>query len=125
MQACKNILIVEDDDAIRESLQIALELEGYRVTTAANGKEGLQALPGMASPCLILLDLMMPVMDGWAFAEALRENDKLASIPVIVVSAFADQAEPVRQARGVLKKPVALEQLLQTVRQYCSWDHAR
>ena len=99
--------------------QRALELEGYRVRTATNGKEGLAALPGMATPCLILLDLMMPVMDGWAFAEALRQDDKLASIPVVVVTAFADKARPVRQASGVLKKPVSLEYLLQMVRQYC------
>src|SRR4051812_23507934 len=103
---CKNILIVEDDEGIRETLVLALELEGYTVTTAGNGQEGLDVLPHMQTPCLILLDLMMPVMNGWAFAEALRADMVLAAIPVVVVTAFSERAARVTQARGVLKKPI-------------------
>jgi CheY-like chemotaxis protein len=119
MPRCKDILVVEDDEGIRETLQLALELEGYAVTTACNGKEGLAALPLMRMPCLILLDLMMPVMNGWAFAEALRDDQMLAPIPVVIVTAFPDKAAGITQARGVLKKPVELEGLLQMVRRFC------
>lgn len=116
---CKDILVVEDDEGIRETLKLALELEGYTVTTAANGQEGLDVLPTMPTPCLILLDLMMPVMNGWAFAEALRADMMLAPIPVVVVTAFAEKAARVTQARGILKKPIDFDSLLRVVKQFC------
>lgn len=116
---CKDILVVEDDEGIRDTLKLALELEGYTVTTAANGQEGLDVLPTMPTPCLILLDLMMPVMNGWAFAEALRADMVLAPIPVVVVTAFAEKAARVAQARAILKKPIDFDSLLRLVKQFC------
>ena len=117
---CQSILIVEDDEGIRNALRLALELEGYQVFTASNGKEGLELLPKMPVPCLILLDLMMPVMNGWEFALALEEKDMiLATIPVVVVTAFADQAKTIK-AKGVIKKPVDLEVLFQMVKRWCN-----
>jgi len=116
---CKQILIVEDDDGIREALRLTLELEGYEVLTAANGQLGLDALKEIKTPCLILLDLMMPVMDGWTFAEALGKDMALAAIPVIVVTAVADSAKGVTRAREVIKKPVDVDLLLKLVKQYC------
>lgn len=119
MSESGQILVLEDDEGIREGLCLALELEGYSVNARTNGVEGLRALSEAPLPCLILLDLMMPVMDGWSFVEALRRNLSLASIPIVVVSAFSDQTEGMPLVRRVLRKPVDLGMLLHVVRQYC------
>ena len=116
---CSTILIIEDDDSIRETLKLALELEGYDVKTAENGREGLKILLEMPKPCLILLDLMMPVMNGWDFAAALDEEIFLPPIPIVVVTAFGDKAKTLNQASSVIKKPVDLELLFKTVSHYC------
>jgi CheY-like chemotaxis protein len=113
------VLIVEDDETIRETMKLALELHGYEVFTAANGREGIDTLVGMPRPCLILLDLMMPVMDGWRFMEALEGEPVLETIPIVIVTAFGSQLGKTR-ARCVMSKPVALETLYSTVGQYCS-----
>jgi CheY-like chemotaxis protein len=115
---CKNILIIEDDLAIREALRDVLEMEGYKIYSAANGKEGLEYLPKMIGPCLILLDLMMPVMNGWEVAAALRDDTILATIPVVVVTAYPAKAKEV-QARSIIRKPIDLEVLLNIVSKYC------
>jgi CheY-like chemotaxis protein len=115
---CKSILIVEDDKEIRETLALLLRYEGYEVFEVANGKEGLDLLPRVTIPCLILLDLMMPVMDGWEFLRAKQTDIKIAPIPVVVVSAL-DSAEAASGTVGLIKKPIEYEILLQVVRQYC------
>lgn len=121
--ACKTILIVEDDQSIRSTLKLALEIQGYTVFAAANGKEGLETLSQMPKPCLILLDLMMPVMDGWGFAEALGQDANFAHIPVIVITAFSDvsrdKAEALR-AKLILGKPLDLDILFREAAKYCS-----
>jgi len=114
----KSILIVEDDDVIRETLEFYLDLEGYQVFTAANGKQGLDLLPTIPRPCLILLDLMMPVLDGWGFVEELQKDLVRATIPVVVVTAFVNKAKTIR-AKEVIFKPVDLNQLSEVVKQYC------
>jgi CheY-like chemotaxis protein len=112
------IVIIEDDPDIRDTLCLALEFEGYTVLSASNGKEGIDLLARCKAPCLILLDLMMPVMNGWDFLNERRDNETLAPVPVIVVSAFAtDQSD--RSVQAYLEKPVELETLLQMVSQYC------
>lgn len=116
---CMALLIVEDDEAIRSTMKMALEFENYQVFAAENGKEGLEILPKIPRPCLILLDLMMPVMDGWAFAEALEQDMILASIPVVVVTAFAEKAKTIKKVRGLIKKPIDMDTLLDLVKQYC------
>jgi CheY-like chemotaxis protein len=115
----KSVLIIDDEEGIRETLQLALEFEGYDVHTAANGEEGLEVLDQIRRPCLILLDLMMPVMNGWEFAVALAKSELHKSIPVVVVSAFDTQAQGL-PVRGVLKKPIDLSTLFDTVRQWCA-----
>jgi len=117
---CKNILIVEDDEDIREALRLTLEMENYKVLTAANGKMGLEALAKIETPCLVLLDLMMPIMDGWSFAEAISKDMALAAIPIVVVPAFSDKTLTQNGVRRVIKKPVEIDLLLQLVKQYCS-----
>ena len=116
---CSSVLIVEDDEAIRDILKMTLELEGYSVATAENGRDGLALLPTMPRPCLILLDLMMPVMDGWAFANALKGDATLSAIPIVVVTAFEDKGKTMREAHSVIGKPVDIDLLLKTVKTHC------
>lgn len=114
------VLIVEDDAAIRESLQYALEDEGYAVVTAENGEEGLDRLRTMDLPCLVLLDLMMPVMSGGEFLASLRGTERFASIPVVVVSAWPSEAAQVRhETHGFVGKPISLDLLLEMVDGFC------
>lgn len=119
MPTCNSILVIEDDVDIRDALQQVLELEGYAVSTAGNGREGIESLEAMAEmPCVILLDLMMPVMNGWEFLAAQRASPPLAGIPVVVVTAAGDKAKTVDTA-AYLKKPVDLNALLDVVKRYC------
>lgn len=118
----KSILIVEDDHNIRLMLRDTLEYEGYKVFTVPHGQEALDALKGMGQPGLILLDLNMPVMDGFQFLAAKAADPSIADIPVVVVSAEKDAASMVRergQIQGVIAKPIEHEALLVLVRRYC------
>lgn len=112
------VLIVEDDKDILETLRQLLELEGYRVSTATNGKEAFERLANEEHPRLILLDLMMPVMNGWEFLAAKEKNEAFSSIPVLVVSAGGNVPVPA-SASGFIKKPVELDVLLDAVNKYC------
>jgi CheY-like chemotaxis protein len=114
----KSVLIVEDEDAIRETLRQVLEFEGYEVYAAANGREGLEILTSV-HPCVIILDLMMPVMNGWEFASTVQSDQANSSIPIVVVSAFAEKAKDLR-CQAVLKKPFDIDSLLSVVSRYCS-----
>jgi CheY-like chemotaxis protein len=114
----KNILVIEDNKEIQDSLKVALEVEGYNVFTADNGKEGLEALNKMPTPCVILLDLMMPVMNGWEFVDEISKDIMLSSIPVVVVSAFGDK-KGTPKTEGYIQKPVDLDALLNTVSKHC------
>jgi CheY-like chemotaxis protein len=115
---CKSILIIEDEIEIRENLKALLELEGYRVFTALHGRDGLEVLRQMPRPCLILLDLLMPVMTGEELLEAMTAEDGLATIPVCVVSGVAEKPK-VAKGLPFVKKPIDFEGLLKFVRQYC------
>jgi CheY-like chemotaxis protein len=119
----EDILIVEDDPDLREVLDITLQAEGYAVATASDGAEALARLQSRVDktrPRLILLDLRMPVMNGWQFRERQRQDPELAEIPVVVLSAALDL--PVRasdlKADAYLPKPVALDRLLEIVGAY-------
>jgi CheY-like chemotaxis protein len=115
------VMVIEDDFAIRETLREVLEDEGYGVVWASNGQEALAQLRSH-SPRLILLDLMMPVMDGWEFRSAQRRDPALASIPVIVISAdhALDQKVSTLAADGWLAKPFELDALLATLQRYAA-----
>ncbi len=115
----KTILVVEDDFSIRESLKIALELEGYKVITAENGKIALELIKQEPKPCLVLLDMMMPMMSGREFLDQVLADSVLAPIPVFVVSAVADQQKS-EGAIGFMKKPADLDLLLKFVAQHTS-----
>jgi CheY-like chemotaxis protein len=114
------ILVVEDDQDIRETICDVLESEGYQVVAATNGREALHRLHAMELPCLILLDLMMPVMTGGELLAELRRTDRLAELPVAVVSAWPREAAQVSsQTQAYVRKPVALSKLLEVVERYC------
>jgi CheY-like chemotaxis protein len=116
------VLVVEDDQAIRETMQEVLEDDGFSVATARNGQQALTWLRASPVPGLILLDLSMPVMNGEAFRTEQRKDPLFSKIPVIVLSAAAGLAEKVRpmEIDGCLSKPVDLDLLLFTVGQYCA-----
>jgi CheY-like chemotaxis protein len=107
----QHILVVEDDGDVREAMSDALTEQGYVIATAANGLEALRWLRQNAAPDAILLDLMMPVMDGWQFLAEQRRDPVLGGIPVIIVTAFKDAAGRLDQAT-LLQKPVTLTRLL-------------
>ncbi|HEY5418048.1 MAG TPA: response regulator [Gemmatimonadaceae bacterium] len=121
------VLIVDDDEAIRESLSEFLTDEGFDVKTANNGREAIDMLAGGLRPCAILLDLMMPVMDGWDFRAEQLLSPALADIPVALVSGFGFSAQSMRaQFPGIelLDKPVSMPHLLDFVRRH-SGESAR
>ena len=114
-------MIVEDDPDTREMLERFLMLEGFNVRTAANGQLALQALEADGTPCVILLDLMMPVMNGWQFRQAQASDPKLARIPVVVVTAAGSREDiPAIEADAWLSKPVDFDRLLDTINPLCS-----
>jgi len=109
----RSILLVEDDEIIRRAMQMVLEWEGYQVDCASNGQEALDFLHAGARPSLILLDVMMPVLDGEQFRQQQKEDPALASIPVIVVSAasFSSAIDAVYHVR----KPFEVQDLLNAI----------
>ena len=113
------VLIVEDDPGLREMMAQLLTLEGLTPSTAVNGRDALDYLRRSQKPRVILLDLMMPVMDGWAFRREQWTDTALADIPVVVLSAFDQARTDDLRASAVLKKPLDFDQLLRLVRVYC------
>jgi CheY-like chemotaxis protein len=107
------ILLIEDDDDYRDVVRDVLEEEGYRVATASNGRDALERLRTQPPPDLILTDLWMPRMDGWAFVAAVKELSDLAPIPMVVTSGSGDGAHP--PCAAYLPKPVSLALLLHTL----------
>jgi CheY-like chemotaxis protein len=115
------ILVVENDRSICESLVEILLLSGYHVDGCADGTEALELLRRAPRPDLILLDLMMPGMNGWSFREYQRQDPALASIPIVLISAADDLARHAAAlgAAAYLPKPIDLEDLLTTIARYC------
>jgi len=115
------VLVIEDDRAILAAIRDILEMEGYETHCSSNGKEALTYLDGGTRPCLILLDLMMPVMDGVEFRKIQERNPKISDIPIALMS--ADGNVDVKRfnigAQECLRKPVDLMELLGTVKKYC------
>jgi CheY-like chemotaxis protein len=112
------VLLVEDEDELRESMRDLLEEGGYVVVAARDGQEALDAIARIEHVCIVLLDLLMPRMDGWEFFEKMQARPELTSVPVVVHS-----SAPSRAPAGValvLKKPVEPERLLSVVREYCA-----
>jgi CheY-like chemotaxis protein len=114
------VLIVEDDPDTREMLTSFLQLEGFQTESASNGREALDRLAGGIEAQVIVLDLMMPVMDGWQFRRRQVEDARLARIPTIVVSAAGRDRMAQISADAYLAKPIDMDELLTRVSQFCA-----
>lgn len=116
MDVGRSILLIEDDDGIRDSVAECLSTEGYSVTPVSNGVEGLEWLRRENHADLIVLDLVMPVMNGAQFLAAIREDPAFSRVPVVLMTAAMPTGDmPMPQANGYLAKPFELDELLATV----------
>lgn len=115
------VLVVEDDPELLLSLSEVIESEGYCVACARHGLEALGRLRGGIRPSVILLDLMMPIMNGWQFRYEQRQDSDLAKIPVVVVSAKSDSQQHAAwlEADGYISKPIDLDVLFDMLARYC------
>ena len=116
------ILIVDDDPDAGEAMSEVLRLEGFEVSVAGDGEKALETLRSSGQlPSVILLDLMMPVMNGWQFRQAQLNDSRLAAVPVIVLTATSVPESNVAQLQpaAFLKKPVAIDKLLQLIGSVC------
>ncbi len=121
-QTHKSVLIVDDDFGIRDYLTQVLQDEGYQVVGAANGLEALHYLKTETQePCVILLDLTMPVMNGWDFRAAQQKEPDLEALPVVILTADGSAAQKAASlgVADFLQKPVSLNILLNTLERYC------
>ncbi len=118
------VLVVDDDAGTREAAQCLLEDEGYLVDVAANGEAALERLRAMPTPSLIVLDLMMPGMDGPTFLRELESSVELPSVPVILMSASSASQVTSSLEYPLLRKPFGIDELLSLVTTYCPrlWD---
>jgi CheY-like chemotaxis protein len=108
------VLVVDDDPDIRETLRECIEAEGVPVVCASDGREALEALAMGLRPSLVVLDLMMPGMNGWQVLAAIRADRELADLPVAVISAAGVRTPPVG-ATCFLRKPIDLDTLIDLV----------
>jgi len=117
----KFVLVVDDDPSLLEVTSFVIESEGMAVETAKNGEEALALLRADRLPKLVLLDLMMPVMNGWEFLEVVGKDPLLKAIPVVVLTAASRPEIP--GVAGILCKPMDLKALLRVVEQYVRGDN--
>jgi CheY-like chemotaxis protein len=115
------VLLIDDHEEFRDGLRELLAREGYKVETAANGREAMNRLYAGFRPCIIILDLMMPVMTGFEFRQEQLGHPEFAEIPLIVCSAMHDVAEKARHLDAIayIEKPEELPRMLKLVRQHC------
>lgn len=112
------VLVVEDEEDLREMMREALELNGYSVATAEDGHQALERLASIEQLCLVLMDLLMPGMNGWDFFQELRRRAEHDHVPVVVYSSIANRAPD--GVTRILQKPLTFGELLSTVREYCA-----
>jgi CheY-like chemotaxis protein len=117
------LLVVEDDDDLRDIIRKVLTDANYEVETARHGRDALQILASSEPPNLILLDLMMPIMNGWAFREKQLADPRLKSIPVLIMTAANNLDDAAIEGAGLIRKPVDLEDLLALVRAHARVDN--
>ena len=114
-----DVLIVDDDAELRAFFVTSLTLEGYQVAAAANGADALAYLRRWGPVAVILLDLSMPVMDGWTFCRQQQSDERFAEIPVILSSASLDTPDRPRPIVAALEKPIDFREVLSVIRTYC------
>jgi DNA-binding response OmpR family regulator len=113
-----NVLVVDDQEAIRDTLQTALDDEGFNVECASNGREALDILERW-KPCVILLDLMMPVMDGWAFCEEQRRSGDQTPVVLLSASGGLDAQAEALCAAGFIPKPFDIDHVVSAIEAVC------
>jgi two-component system chemotaxis response regulator CheY len=117
MNERSTILVVEDDLLALEAITDVLEIEGYNVVSASDGQEGLERLhTSTPPPSLVLLDLGLPIIDGWEFLRRQKNDPKIAHVPVVILTATPSPHVPA--ANAVLKKPVSPSNLLKAITRY-------
>jgi CheY-like chemotaxis protein len=116
-----HVLVVDDDPDIRSTIADILALRGYKVTAAANGLEALEHLRKGLRPCVILLDLMMPILNGWEFCAEQRRDEALAALPVVIISGDGSTNRKAADlgVTGFLRKPLELAAILEVVQAHC------
>jgi CheY-like chemotaxis protein len=114
------VLVVDDDPDIRECMVALLEMRGLPAVPASDGAEALDLLKAGMRPSLILLDLMMPRMDGWEFRAQQELDPELAAIPTVVVSAAGQHATAALHADAIIRKPIDFGQLDRVLDRHCS-----
>ena len=112
------VLLVDDDQDLRDSIADLLRQRGYSVATAEDGHAALSIITGNGVPCIVLLDLVMPGMDGWQFLGAVQHNPNLSAIPIVIASAHAKTHAPAGTV-GVLHKPFDFDELFSVVARHC------
>ena len=117
----KDVLVVEDESYLCELLSDVIESEGHTARKASNGLEALERMKER-KPQLVLLDLMMPIMDGWEFMEALRANPQWDGVPIVIITAIYDvkRTQEETGARAVITKPFDIDQITEIVRLYAN-----
>jgi CheY-like chemotaxis protein len=122
----KHVLLVEDDPELREALAQVLSDEGYRLSGVRNGLEAIRSLRDGDRPGVILLDLSMPVVNGWEFRIHQKRTPSMADIPVVVITAGHYSRDEIAwlEPADFLQKPIDLQRLLDTVRRYCGEPQA-
>jgi CheY-like chemotaxis protein len=113
------VLVVDDERDLRETLFELITHDGFDVRVAANGREALDMLRMSSPPCLIVLDLMMPLMDGFEFCRLKKRDPALASIPVCVMTAAGPYVQLPAGAIALIRKPIHLDALTALIRRYC------
>src|SRR5207302_1414755 len=114
--------VVEDDEGVREGLSGVLRGEGYEVVTTRDGQAAMDYLKSATAPRMIILDFMMPRMDGWAFLKQIRENEQLLGVPVLGMSAshgLADRRTVPSELSAFFRKPFHVEAMLRSIEQHC------
>ena len=113
------VLVVDDDEYVRDALGALVETMGFQVVVAANGREALDRIGRGPVPCLVVLDLEMPVMDGWGLREALLRDPRLSNIPVIIMSSWPRQRPSPPRVSADLPKPVDADHLSDVIARHC------
>lgn len=118
--ATRTVLLVEDESDTRESLKTLIELKGYSVETAEDGRQALEILSRAEPPCLVLLDLLMPWMSGWEFLAEVQKIERLSSVPIVLVTAMDNtDYTDVPGTIGCLGKPIDVERLYALLEVHC------
>lgn len=117
------VLVVEDNVALREATTTAIEALGVTTIAAANGVQGLAQLKDLEPPpSMVLLDLMMPVMNGWRFLVEIEQDESIPRVPIFVLSSLADECPRLPLVTGYIQKPLSIRRLESLVKQHCVTD---